>query len=107
MRASPDSFRVIWRTVARIPRGKVASYGDVARASNLPGRARLVGYALRGLPPGMEIPWHRVINSQGRISFPPRSSPYNRQREMLVSEGIVFKNGKVDMKQFGWKRYRR
>lgn len=103
MKSHPDSFRVIWRTVGRIPKGKVATYGAVAHASRLPGRSRLVGYALRALPPGMEVPWHRVINSQGRISFPPRSSSCLRQMDLLISEGVVFKNGKVDMKKFGWK----
>lgn len=102
-----DSFRIIWRTVARIPKGKVATYGDVAEASQLPGAARLVGYALHGLPRGLDIPWHRVINAQGRISLPPRSASYTRQRELLLGEGIVFNNGKVDLKRFGWRIERR
>jgi methylated-DNA-protein-cysteine methyltransferase-like protein len=99
-----DSYQKIWRAVEKIPKGKVASYGQIARLSKLANQARLVGYALHNLPRGIEVPWQRVINSQGRISFPENSSSYKRQRELLEKEGIVFLKGKVDVTKYGWKK---
>ncbi|MBI5472233.1 MAG: methylated-DNA--[protein]-cysteine S-methyltransferase [Ignavibacteriae bacterium] len=101
---SADSYRRIWATVQRIPRGRVATYGQIARLSKIPGRARLVGYALHSLPYGIEVPWQRVINSQGKISFLEHSRSYQRQLALLVKEGILFKNGRIDLKRFGWKK---
>ena len=102
-----ENYRRIWRTVARIPRGKVASYGMVAHRSGLPGRARLVGTALRFAPPGVDIPWHRVINAQGRISLPRSGGAYQRQQSLLAREGILLVNGKVNLKKFGWVKGRK
>lgn len=103
--ASKDSIRYlrIWKTVARIPRGKVATYGQIARLCGLAGQARLVGYALHSLPSGIDIPWHRVVNAQGRISFPAGSTAYFRQKEMLEIEGIVFVKDRIDLKTHGWR----
>ena len=86
-----------------IPSGKVSTYGDVARKAGLPGAARRVGRALRGLPPDTRIPWHRVINARGEIS--KRSEPGYEfiQQDMLQAEGVVFdRTGKIDMKRFRW-----
>ena len=85
----------IWQVIALIPKGKVASYGDIANHAGLPGAARRVGYALRHLPQGTKIPWHRVINSQGRISLPAGSAAQYTQRERLEVEGILFRGNKV------------
>jgi methylated-DNA-protein-cysteine methyltransferase-like protein len=101
---SSDTYRRIWQTVQRIPKGKVASYGQIALVSGFESQARLVGYALHNLPHGIEVPWQRVINSQGRISFPENSSSCKRQRELLEKEGIVFLKGQVDLKKYGWKK---
>jgi methylated-DNA-protein-cysteine methyltransferase-like protein len=103
-REASDTYRTIWQTVQRIPKGKVASYGHIARLSGFPSQARLVGYALHNLPRGIDVPWQRVINSQGRISFPEHSPSYRRQRMLLEKEGIVFINGRIDLKRFGWKK---
>ncbi len=92
----------IYQTVARIPHGRVASYGQVARAAGMPRAARMVGQALHKLPPGSELPWHRVINARGGISFAAGSERWRRQKELLESEGVVFLNGRVDLEQFGW-----
>lgn len=100
----------IWRIIRQVPRGRVASYGQISDEvlAQIPadqrGRctARLVGYALHGLPPQSTVPWHRVINAQGRISFPPRSAPYRRQREKLEAEGVVFLRGRVNLKRYSW-----
>jgi len=92
----------IWQVVNQIPRGKVASYGQVAKLAELPGYARYVGYVMKNLPTGTKLPWYRVVNSQGRISFPRDSSSYQRQKALLEKEGVVFVNGRFSMKQYGW-----
>ncbi len=93
----------IWGAVRRIPAGRVATYGQIARLLGLGRSARLVGYALHSLPPGMPVPWHRVINARGSISFPPGSPLFSRQRELLAREGIPLAQGRVDLSRFGWK----
>jgi len=95
---------MIWEIVRQIPKGKVATYGQVASESGFPGQARLVGYALHALSPHVEVPWQRVVNSQGRISFPPGSSAHNRQRRLLTKEGVRFHDNTVDLERFGWLR---
>jgi len=94
----------LWAAVRRVPRGKVATYGQIAAAAGLPRQARLAGYALHGLPRGSRVPWHRVINAQGRISFPPRSAPWREQRRRLEAEGVAFLGGRVDLARYGWQR---
>ncbi|HEU4600661.1 MAG TPA: MGMT family protein [Steroidobacteraceae bacterium] len=88
--------------VRKIPRGKVSSYGQVAALAGLPRRARLVGTVLRTHPNMRGLPWHRVINSGGRISFPLGSEAYDRQRQRLEREGVVFVGQRIDMQRFGW-----
>jgi methylated-DNA-protein-cysteine methyltransferase-like protein len=87
----------IWREVAAIPRGEVASYGGIARRAGLPRRARLVGHALKVAPANLKLPWHRVLNAQGRISLPAGSKAQRLQRRLLEEEGVVFRNGRVDL----------
>lgn len=91
----------IWREVARIPHGRVASYGQVAQRAGLGRLARHVGWALAALPRDSDLPWHRVINAQGRISFPPHSARYREQRRRLIAEGVVFRRGVVDLARHG------
>lgn len=99
----PDVNHLIWQVVALIPPGKVATYGDVARHAGLAKAARRVGRALKLLPGGSKIPWHRVLNAQGRISLPEGSASQYTQRERLEAEGIVFRGNKsVDLKTFRW-----
>lgn len=93
----------VYRVVARIPKGKVASYGQVARLAGFPGRARQVGWAMSALPDGSGVPWHRVINAKGEIS--PRSGGGHDelQRQRLEREGVRFSpRGVVDLERFGW-----
>lgn len=92
----------IWQVVHQIPRGKVSSYGQVARLAGLPGYARYVGHVMKNLPEGTRLPWHRVANSQGRLSFPRDSSAYRTQKQRLEDEGIVFVNGRFSLKKFAW-----
>jgi methylated-DNA-protein-cysteine methyltransferase-like protein len=91
----------IWKAVAAIPCGEVASYGAVARSAGLPRRARLVGHALKVAPAGLKLPWHRVLNAEGRISLPAGSKAHRLQRRLLEEEGVVFRNGRVDLRGGG------
>lgn len=93
----------IWRTVSRVPPGCVATYGQIAREAGLGRGARRVGQALRKLPNGSDVPWHRVINAQGKISLPAGSDAGRAQRRRLQAEGIVFRGGRVDLERFRWR----
>lgn len=91
----------IWRAVAAIPRGAVASYGGIARRAGAPRHARLVGHALKVAPASLKLPWHRVLNARGRISLPAGSKAHRMQRRLLEEEGVVFRNGRVDLGKAG------
>jgi methylated-DNA-protein-cysteine methyltransferase-like protein len=90
------AFQDIWAVVGAIPRGAVSTYGAVARAAGLPGRARLAGRALRELPDEMTLPWHRVVGAGGKIVFPPGSLHHKEQARRLRAEGVAVKAGRVD-----------
>lgn len=92
----------IYEMVRQIPPGKVASYGQIARIVG-GCTARMVGFAMSATPEGSDIPWHRVINSQGKISPHGFGFGSAMQRSLLESEGIQFdSSGKIDWAQFGW-----
>ena len=92
----------IWQIVYQIPAGRVASYGQIAALAGLPRRARQVGNVLRNLPKPTTLPWHRVCNSQGRLSLPEGSASYREQKDRLESEGIVFDRGRIALARYGW-----
>ena len=101
-------YQRIWNVVRRIPPGRVATYGQVAALAQLPGHARLVGYALHALPEHSTVPWHRVINTAGKLSL-GRGVPGGdlRQRFLLEGEGVAFDaQGKVSLQRFGWRQPR-
>jgi methylated-DNA-protein-cysteine methyltransferase-like protein len=94
-------WRRIHEIVKRIPRGRVATYGQIARLAGMPGHARQVGYALHALPEGSRVPWHRVVNAQGRSSLAEDGALL--QRALLEREGVVFDaSGRVDLARYGW-----
>ena len=93
----------VWKVVSEIPSGHVLTYGEVARLSGMPRAARRVSQALRRAPRNMALPWHRVINAQGKISFAEDSSGWRRQKDKLENEGVVFLNGNVDLERFGYR----
>jgi methylated-DNA-protein-cysteine methyltransferase-like protein len=99
----PD-HAAICRAIAAIPWGTVASYGEIATRAGLPRRARLVGRVLRETPPDRELPWHRVLRADGRIAFPPGSRAFREQVRRLAAEGILSRNGRVDLARHGWER---
>ena len=99
-----DSYARIRATVKKIPRGRVATYGQIAREAGFPKQPRLAGYALHNTPPEAKLPWHRVINAQGRISFPAGSESYETQKRLLEEEGVLFLRGRVDLARYQWRR---
>ncbi len=98
-----ETYKKIWRTVSRIPHGCVASYGQIARLAGSAGGARTVGFALNRLGGDTTVPWHRVINARGRLSFPGASDAYARQADRLAEEGVELVNGQIDLERFGWR----
>ncbi len=100
---SENTFEKIYAVVARIPRGRVATYGQIARLAGLPRQARQVGYALAATTEDRELPWHRVINAKGEVSR--RANPYHEtvQQAMLEQEGVRFdERGRVALEEFSW-----
>ncbi len=98
------TYQRIWATVDCIPRGRVATYGQVAKEAGLPGHARQVGYAMKHLPHGTELPWHRVLNAKGEISLRSASGdPSREQIRRLAKEGVKLnERGRVNLRRFGW-----
>ena len=99
-----DSYQKIYAAVRTIPRGRVSTYGGIARLAGLPRQARLVGYALHALPDGTTVPWHRVINAEGRLSLARTNGAAGiTQRLLLEREGVqVDAGGRVSLARFGW-----
>ncbi len=93
----------IYEIVNHIPKGKVATYGQVANMAGVPGHARQVGYALHNLPDGSEVPWQRVINRKGQISLRSNPSTEWLQRALLEAEGVVFDaNEAIALEKYQW-----
>lgn len=102
-RSTDELARQILQVVALIPYGKVASYGQIAKMAGLPKHARLVGYVLKHLDSEAEIPWHRVINSLGKISLSKLDDQgENIQRVKLLAEGVMVIGDKINLKQYQW-----
>ena len=99
-----STYTQYYDVVRRIPRGRVATYGQVAHLAGMPGRARQVGYAMSALPDDSDIPWHRVINARGEVSHRSGSSAFEQiQRALLEAEGITFDaQGRVNLPRFRW-----
>jgi methylated-DNA-protein-cysteine methyltransferase-like protein len=96
-------FEDVYRVVSMIPPGRVVTYGQIAAYLGNPRAARTVGWALSSLPEGRDVPWHRVINSQGLVSGPARGRRVNEQRALLAEEGVAFDEaGRVDLGRYGW-----
>ena len=95
--------RQILQVIALIPYGKVATYGQIAKLAGLPKHARLVGYILKKMDADTEIPWHRVINSQGKISLiKVNLQGENIQSLKLLAEGVVVIGDKINLKKYQW-----
>ena len=93
-------FESIVETIKAVPFGRVATYGQIARWAGFPGHSRQVARTLHSSSKKYDLPWHRIINSQGKISLPEPG--YSRQMELLKDEGISFSDaGKVFLEEFG------
>ncbi len=97
-------YTEIYRVIRAIPRGRVASYGELATRAGLPGRARLVGRVLREADETIALPWHRVVRANGYLAFAKDSNEFSEQSRRLAAEGVVLCGRRVDLQCFGWQR---
>ena len=97
-----DRESQLYAWMAQIPRGRVVTYGQLARLIGLPKGARWVGRQMGRLPRGSRLPWHRVINAQGRSSIPVDASGWNRQLRLLKREGVAVVDGRIALQRFQW-----
>lgn len=103
-RGGSDRYPRIYAVVCRIPKGRVATYGQIARLAGLPGCARQAGYALHALSDDSDVPWQRVVNAQGRISKRSESGMDQIQRQLLEAEGLVFDSrDRLDLESVQWR----
>ncbi len=93
---------IIWQSIAAIPPGKVATFGDIARRCGYPGHARFVGTTLKHLPENSTLPWHRVIKANGQLAFPFGTATFIRQKTLLEADGITFQQQSICLKTFRW-----
>lgn len=96
------AYQQIYKTIGVIPKGKVASYGQIADLAGLPGRARLVGKSLGSVPKGQQVNWHRVLRASGQIAFAKGSEQALLQTGLLQEEGVVVLNNRVKLSEFAW-----
>jgi methylated-DNA-protein-cysteine methyltransferase-like protein len=96
---SPE-ISALYAQLHKIPKGRVVTYGILAGMIGKPGGARWVGYVLKNLPEKTKLPWHRVINSQGRISLPGERGCVQKKR--LEKENVEFSNGRIKLKSYLW-----
>lgn len=92
----------IYETIRDIPQGCVASYGQVAEIAGIPRGARQVGWALRQLPRGHDVPWFRVITASGTIAFDKDTPEFRKQRKLLMMDGVAVIAGRIDMQKYRW-----
>jgi len=101
-RNASDFFRRVYALTRRVPRGRVVTYGQLARALGAPGAARTVGWALHVAPTG--VPWHRVVNARGEITL-RHTEGASEQRARLRAEGVRFdRAGRIDLSRYGWRK---
>jgi len=93
---------IVWQLVASIPKGKVMTYGQIANQAGFKNYARHVGTTLKKLPMDSLLPWHRVVNAKGELSFPIGSPSYEKQKLLLESEGIKFIGTKLSLADYRW-----
>jgi methylated-DNA-protein-cysteine methyltransferase related protein len=103
MPRASNSYRRIYAVAARIPKGRVATYGQIAALAGLPRQARLVGYALHTLPADSDVPWHRVVNAAGKISLRADGLGHDElQAQLLRREGVRFVAGAIPLARYRW-----
>lgn len=92
---------MLYTALLNVPAGKVITYGELARRAGLVNGARMAGRLLSQLPTKSKLPWHRVVNAQGKISFPIQSEAFLKQKQLLLQEGIEFVRDKINLARFG------
>ena len=92
----------LYSIIQQIPKGCVATYGQVAELAGLPGCARMVGRTLSQLPSGSQLPWHRVIAASGKISLPENSDSFIEQKKRLADEGVRVNKNRVNLSARQW-----
>ncbi len=92
----------IFTIVKEVPKGYIATYGQVANLAGLPGYARVVGQTLSKLPSDTQLPWHRVISATGKISVLEDSESFLEQKKRLLNEGITFTKTRINLKEYQW-----
>jgi methylated-DNA-protein-cysteine methyltransferase related protein len=92
----------IYLALVQIPQGKVITYGNLAKLAGMPNGARLAGRLMCELPEDSNLPWHRVINAQGKISVPENSTSYREQLARLEKDGVVINNGEIKLSIYGY-----
>lgn len=97
-----DAWQAILNVLALVPPGCVCTYGKLAELAGHPGKARYVGYILKNLPEDSALPWHRIINAQGCISFPPHSEKHALQRDLLENEGVFLVRDRIPLRTTLW-----
>lgn len=102
MSTTSQHKEAIYLALMTIPAGKVVTYGELAKLAGLPGAARLAGTLMSGLNENTSLPWHRVINAQGRISLPEHSAGRKIQQERLEAEGVIFEKGKINLRIYSY-----
>ncbi len=102
--ALTKAWEPVYRLVKQVPRGRVITYGELARRLRLRGGARAAGYAMAACPSGRGIPWHRVVGAGGRLLL--REPVAGLQRKLLETEGVRFLETRVDIAAHSWKRIR-
>lgn len=102
MNQNNKNYDHIWQTVLAIPPGKVASYGQIADLAGLPGRARLVGRCMGYAPKELQVPWYRVLRSNGQLAFKAGSSGSQKQTGLLQEEGVAVIKNRVNLAEFQW-----
>jgi methylated-DNA-protein-cysteine methyltransferase-like protein len=103
VKLSLRKYDAILAVVQSIPAGKVATYGQIATLADLPGRARLVGTALKKLPQDSGVPWHRVVNAKGEISFRGNGDSVTEQEILLGDEGVAIDTrGRIRLSEYRW-----
>ncbi|BFM21198.1 MGMT family protein [Gilvimarinus japonicus] len=99
----PDPFyTALYTVLARVPAGRVITYGQLAALAGRPGAARWAGRLLRALPNDTQLPWHRVVAASGKLSLPAGSDAANRQRTRLEAEGVVFRGERIRLAHYRW-----
>ena len=102
MSKQQEAFEKIWATIRLVPLGRVATYGQIATEAGFVKRPRLTAQALANVPPGMELPWHRIINAQGKSSMPEGSRGNREQLRRLKGEGVKIVNGRISLDEYRW-----